>query len=255
MKIENYDCVEEYDKFSKIYDKWTSSTWPDDDNIQGLINFIKTFPGGKHILELGVGTGNIALKLYMDGYHNITGTDKSTGMIKHLRIKCRKIDYVTEMNTGLIKVLMEDLYETEYFGYDWILMIGNIQERVEHKKKFFQNMYNQMLDGALLFMNIEDFPEYRRDVDPTKDLYNQYFSNNGNFNIERRCRWYTPQHMSGLMTYTDVKTGNVTNHKVCVWVITQNDMIELLNNIGFKHLTIGKSADTGYYEDILVFQK
>ena len=57
------------------------------------------------------------------------------------------------------------------------------------------------------------------------------------------------------MTFTDVKTGNVTNHKVCVWVITQNDMIELLNNIGFKHLTIGKSSDTGYDEDILVFQK
>ena len=43
MKIENYDCEEEYDKLSKIYDKWASPTWPDDDNIQGLINFIKTF--------------------------------------------------------------------------------------------------------------------------------------------------------------------------------------------------------------------
>ena len=146
------------------------------------------------------------------------------------------------------------MYETEYFGYDWILMIGNIQERVEHKKKFFQKMYNQMIDGALLFMNINDFPEYRQDADPTKDLYQQHFE--GYFNIEQRYRWYTPQHMSGLMTFTDIKTGNVTNHKVCVWVITQEDMIELLNNIGFKHLTTGKSGlDTGYYEDILVFQK
>ena len=35
MKIENYDCVEEYDKFSKIYDRYYHSpTWPDDDNIQ-----------------------------------------------------------------------------------------------------------------------------------------------------------------------------------------------------------------------------
>ena len=253
MKIENYDCVEEYDKFSKIYDKWTSPTWPDDDNIQGLINFIKTFPGGKHILELGVGTGNVAIKLYMDGYHNITGTDKSTGMTNHIRNKCLK--YLNARpRAQLIKVLIEDLYETEYFGYDWILMIGNIQERVEHKKKFFQKMYNQMIDGALLFMNINDFPEYRQDADPTKDLYQQYFE--GYFNIEQRYRWYTPQHMSGLMTFTDIKTGNVTNHKVCVWVITQEDMIELLNNIGFKHLTTGKSGlDTGYYEDILVFQK
>ena len=61
MKIENYDCEEEYDKLSKIYDKWASPTWPDDDNIQGLINFIKTFPGGRRILELGVGTGNVAI--------------------------------------------------------------------------------------------------------------------------------------------------------------------------------------------------
>ena len=243
MKIENYDCVEEYDKLSKIYDKWASPTWPNDDNIQGVIDFVKSYPGGKNILELGVGTGNVAAKLYMEGYHNITGTDKSTGMIKHLKNKCADI-----------KVLMEDLYETEYFGYDWILMIGNIQERVEHKKKFFQKMYNQMLDGALLFMNINDFPEYRQNADPTKDLYQQRFE--GYFNVEQRYRRYTPQHMSGLMTYTDIKTGNVTNHKVCVWIITQNDMIELLNNIGFKHLTTGKSGlDTGYYEDILVFQK
>ena len=255
MKIENYDCVEEYDKFSKIYDRYYHSpTWPDDDNIQGLINFIKTFPGGKNILELGVGTGNVALKLYMDGYHNITGTDKSPGMINCLRNKCFKY-FNARPRTELIKVLIEDLYETEYFGYDWILMIGNIQERVEHKKKFFQNMYNQMLDGALLFMNIEDFPEYRRDVDPTKDLYRQYFSKNGDLNVEHRYRWYTPQHMSGLMTFTDIKTGNVTNHKVCIWIITQTDMIEMLDSIGFKHLAIGKSADTGYYEDILVFQK
>jgi len=61
--------------------------------------------------------------------------------------------------------------------------------------------------------------------------------------------------MSGLMTYTDVKTGDATNYKVCVWVITQTDMIEMLDSIGFKHLAISKSADTGYYEDILVFQK
>ena len=245
MKIENYDCVEEYDKFSKIYDRYYGSpTWPDDDNIQGLIDFVKSYPGGKNILELGVGTGNVAAKLYMEGYHNITGTDKSTGMIKHLKNKCADI-----------KVLMEDLYETEYFGYDWILMIGNIQEYVEHKKKFFQKMYNQMLDGALLFMNIGYLSEYRQDVDPNKDLYKQRFTPDGSFNMERRYRWYTPQHLVGLMTFTDVKTGNVTNHKVCIWIITQTDMIEMLDSIGFKHLAIGKSADTGYYEDILVFQK
>jgi len=242
MKLEYYDCVEEYDKFSEMYDKWTSPTWPDDDNIQGLIDFVKSYPGGKNILELGVGTGNVAIKLYMEGYHNITGTDKSTGMVKHLKNKCSNI-----------KVLMEDLYVTEYFGYDWILMIGNIQERVEHKKKFFQKMYNQMLDGALLFMNIGYFPEYNLNFDPNKDLLQEY--NQTGFIVKRRYRWYTPQHLSGLLTFTDIETGSVVNHKVCVWIITQEDMIELLNNIGFKHLTIGKSADTGYYEDILVFQK
>ena len=254
MKIENYDCEEEYDKLSKIYDKWASPTWPDDDNIQGLINFIKTFPGGRRILELGVGTGNVAIKLYMDGYHNITGTDKSTGMTNHIRNKCLK--YLNaKPRAQLIKVLTEDIYETKYFGYDWILMVGSIHEQVENKKKFFQNMYNQMLGGALLFMSMGDFPEYRQNIDPNKDLYKQRFTLDESFNIEHRYRWYTPQHMSGLMTYTDVKTGDATNYKVCVWVIIQEDMIELLNNIGFKHLAIGKSADTGYYEDILVFQK
>jgi hypothetical protein len=114
-------------------------------------------------------------------------------------------------------------------------------------------MYNQMLDGALLFMNIGYFPEYNLNFDPNKDLLQEY--NQTGFIVKRRYRWYTPQHLSGLLTFTDIETGSVVNHKVCVWIITQEDMIELLNNIGFKHLTIGKSADTGYYEDILVFQK
>lgn len=245
MEIKDYDCEEEYDKFSEMYDRYyCSPTWPDDKNIQGLIDFVKSYPGGKNILELGIGTGNVSVKLYMEGYHNITGTDKSPGMTKCLKRKCSNI-----------KLLMEDLYETKYFDYDWIFMVGSIQERVERKKEFFQNMYNQMLDGAFLFMNVADDVEYYPNADPTKDLYKEFFNHNRNFNIERRYRWYTPQHTSGLMTYTDGKTGNVINYKFCIWIINQNDMIELLNKIGFKHLAIGKTNKTGYYEDILVFQK
>ena len=43
MKIENYDCEEEYDKFSEMYDKWVSPTWPNDDNIQGFIDFLERY--------------------------------------------------------------------------------------------------------------------------------------------------------------------------------------------------------------------
>ena len=40
--MKEFDCTTEYDKLAAMYDNYYAPTWPFDDNIQGLVDFLKT---------------------------------------------------------------------------------------------------------------------------------------------------------------------------------------------------------------------
>ncbi len=241
--IDNYICNVEYDKLSEIYDQYYSPKWPIDPNIQGFINYLKKWPGGDNIIELGVGTGNVAGKLYLEGYHNITGVDISHGMTTKLKYKCPKA-----------KLRIENIEKTNFYGFDWILMPGSIQERIKEKKDFYHKMYNEMSNNCLLFLNLEEnISNLDWKINPKEIYFNEYINENRGFKVQDRFMWPTLEHTKGLTTYTNLKTQESINYKFCLWLINQKNMIRMMNGIGFKLLDIGK--DTGYFEDILTFKR
>ncbi len=246
MEIKNFDCSVEYDKLAEMYDSYYCPTWPLDDNIQGLVDYLKTWSGGDKILEVGIGTGNVAGKLYLEGYHNITGIDASENMTGRLKYKCPKA-----------KLIIENLNDTKFYNYDWVLMISGVTERVEHKQDFFQKVFDQADEGMKLFIDIDADEEYKpiEEVDPTRDQCYEFFNHKRNVHVKCEYRQHTPSHHSGMYTYTNADTNQTIHYKFSKWEITQKDMINLMQEIGFKNIAIGLAEDTGYYQDILVFEK
>lgn len=255
--MKEFNCTTEYDKLAAMYDHYYAPTWPFDDNIQGLVDFLKTWPGGDKILEIGIGTGNVAGKLYLEGYHNIVGVDASEKMTERLKYKCPKA-----------KVIIQKLDDIEFSvgprpHYDWILMVGGIIERVEHKEEYFQKIYDQSDEGMLIFIDIENNLEYVSDVDPDKDLCYQFFNEKRNVDVTCNYRQLTPSHHVGTFHYIfpsewiGAPTGgsSVIHYDYSLWEITQDDMIALMQLIGFKYNGLGMGVDTGYHNDVLVFQK
>lgn len=79
------------DGFADVYDDW----YPDVTDVQGTVACIATLAPGGHVLELGIGTGRIAMPL-LDAGLRVSGVDASGAMLRHLTAKPRasEIDVV-----------------------------------------------------------------------------------------------------------------------------------------------------------------
>jgi SAM-dependent methyltransferase len=79
---DGYDPADYGDHIAPIYDEWTSQMDP-----EPAVELLSTLasPGGR-ILELGVGTGRLALPLAARGFR-VVGIDASTAMVERLRSK------------------------------------------------------------------------------------------------------------------------------------------------------------------------
>lgn len=73
-----------YDSYAKFYDSW-HDRWPE--NAKSCcVETLARIADGAEVLELGVGTGRIALPLAAAGL-NVSGIDNSEGMLAKLRAK------------------------------------------------------------------------------------------------------------------------------------------------------------------------
>ena len=74
----------DYDAVAHFYDAW-HDRWPD--NVKAnCIDALEALAGGGEVLELGIGTGRLALPLSARGLH-VSGVDSSTQMLERLRAK------------------------------------------------------------------------------------------------------------------------------------------------------------------------
>ncbi len=78
--MDRYEKETYGEKIADTYDEYYSSF------ESSAIDLIFEFSKGRHVLELGIGTGRIAIPLKKKGV-DISGIDASPSMIKHLRTK------------------------------------------------------------------------------------------------------------------------------------------------------------------------
>lgn len=108
--------MENYHKFSKIYDDLMDPTYYD----KWLAYTKANLPSGGSLLELGCGSGRLALKLAEDGFE-VTGLDKSTDMLA----LARKRQEEAGQDLHLIQGDMLDLTGFGQEAYDHVVSFND----------------------------------------------------------------------------------------------------------------------------------
>lgn len=81
--MEGYDAATYGDRFADVYDDWYDDPAATEATVAALA---AALPPGARVLELGVGTGRLALPLAAAGFA-VTGIDASTAMLDRLAAK------------------------------------------------------------------------------------------------------------------------------------------------------------------------
>lgn len=81
-RVQGFDTESYGESFADIYDDW----YGDVSDTEGTVAFLSGLVGGRRVLELGVGTGRLALPLAAAGF-TVSGVDSSAPMIELLRAK------------------------------------------------------------------------------------------------------------------------------------------------------------------------
>ena len=78
----DYDAATYGDRIAEVYDEWFAV--PSD--TEDTVGFLSELAGAGPVLELGIGTGRVALPLAQRG-HEVHGVDASEAMVEKLRAK------------------------------------------------------------------------------------------------------------------------------------------------------------------------
>jgi SAM-dependent methyltransferase len=98
--VTDYDAATYGDRIAEVYDGWFAV--PSD--TEDTVGFLSDLAGTGPVLELGIGTGRVALPLAQEG-HEVHGVDASEAMVEKLRAK-----------TGNIPVTIGDFAELDVAG-------------------------------------------------------------------------------------------------------------------------------------------
>jgi SAM-dependent methyltransferase len=80
--VEGYDASTYGERFADVYDEWYAGTA----DVEGTVAVLAELAGGGPVLELGVGTGRLAIPLVARGL-SVHGVDASPAMVALLRGK------------------------------------------------------------------------------------------------------------------------------------------------------------------------
>ena len=80
--VPDYDAATYGDRIAEVYDEWFGV--PSDTEV--TVAFLSDLAGPGPVLELGIGTGRVALPLAKRGYE-VHGVDASEAMVGKLRTK------------------------------------------------------------------------------------------------------------------------------------------------------------------------
>ncbi len=227
----------DHSKLAKIYDQYYSPKWPVDNNIEALINYLKKWPGGDNIIELGVGTGNVAGKLYLEGYHNITGVDICSEMLDQAKLKFPKI-----------KFIHDNFCNANFKSFDWVIIVGMIFTGISNhdKKLLLEKMYEELPNDSLIFINFRNWnyhPNFRNE-----SLVEREYDNIGTYKIFDYYKWLDYNHCKGKFEYINIQNDEIFEAKYEMWILTEKDLSELVIDTGFKIMTIATPQEIGYSE-------
>lgn len=132
------------DAFADVYDEW----YGDVSDVDATVDTLRRIGGNGPFLELGIGTGRIALALAATGVR-VTGIDSSNAMLERLRTKLAQNPTTRPSSIDLIQGdMVDDLpggpYATAFIAYNTIFSLGS----VESQRRLFTEVARRLVPGG-----------------------------------------------------------------------------------------------------------
>jgi SAM-dependent methyltransferase len=131
------------DRIAAVYDDWHG----DRDNVAPVVEFLATWAGERPVLELGIGTGRIALPLAARGVQ-VDGIDASAGMIARLRAKPGGADLAVSMGDFAGVTAPGGPYGLVYVVFNTFFALLTQDDQV----RCFANVAARLLPGGAFVM-------------------------------------------------------------------------------------------------------
>jgi ubiquinone/menaquinone biosynthesis C-methylase UbiE len=119
--VDGYGIDSYGDGFAEVYDRW----YGEDGDVDACADVLADLAGGGRVLELGVGTGRVALPL-SHRVRSLTGIDSSLEMLARLRSKDGASQlHLIEGDMALVPV-GEDRFDLAYFSYNTFFNLADV---------------------------------------------------------------------------------------------------------------------------------
>ena len=121
-----------YGKFAHYYDMFI-----DDDLIKEYVSNIKQFKSDGTVLDMGTGTGPLAIDLAREGFH-VTATDISSSMLE--------VAYNNSLQDDVrINFFIHDILDTVNKDYDVICICSDVINYLQNETEVQQAFHNVSL--------------------------------------------------------------------------------------------------------------
>jgi SAM-dependent methyltransferase len=123
------------DVFADVYDKW----YHDLDDIDQVVSFVSNFAQSNRVLELGVGTGRLAIPLAESGLE-VVGIDNSALMLKELAPKVKANHRLTTTRGHMVADMPEGPFGVVFLPYNTLFNLMSAEEQTECLRRAGQRL-------------------------------------------------------------------------------------------------------------------
>jgi SAM-dependent methyltransferase len=153
--VPDYDAATYGDRIAEVYDGWFAVP-PD---TQEAVAFLSDLAGAGPVLELGIGTGRIAIPLAQRG-HEVHGVDASEAMVEVLRSKAGGEDLPVRI-ADFADVDVEGAFSLVYVVFNTFFALLSQEDQV----RCFSNVARRLREGGVFVIEafVPDMTLWDRD--------------------------------------------------------------------------------------------
>jgi SAM-dependent methyltransferase len=153
--VPDYDASTYGDRMAEVYDEWFAV--PSD--TEDTVGFLSDLAGPGPVLELGIGTGRIALPLAQKGYE-VHGIDASETMVKKLKSKAGGEDIPVTIG-DFAEVDVEGAFSLVYVVFNTLFALLSQDDQV----RCFSNVARRLREGGVFAIEafVPDMTRWDRD--------------------------------------------------------------------------------------------
>jgi SAM-dependent methyltransferase len=140
--LPDYDPTTYGDRIADVYDEWFAV--PSD--TEDTVGFLSDLAGSGPVLELGIGTGRVALPLAQRG-HEVRGVDASEAMVEKLRAKTGG-EHIPVTIGDFAELDIEEEFSLVYAVFNTFFALHSQEEQV----RCFENVARRLRDEGGAFV-------------------------------------------------------------------------------------------------------